>query len=149
VDSWHAAYRGLLPEQRLAKVTLPARTAAWQRILSPPSSASARRGSVTTVFDGEAGLTGFASFGESRDLAGWGEIAALYVAPAHWGRGVGSALFADAIADLTARQLSQVMLWVLEGNSRALQFYRGNGFSLDGARKVEDGYPQLRLRRER
>ena len=38
-------------------------------------------------------------------------------------------------------------LWVLEGNARALQFYQGNGFVLDGTRKVEDGLPQVRLRR--
>ena len=40
-----------------------------------------------------------------------------------------------------------MLLWVLEGNDRALGFYRGGGFALDGARKVEDGLPQLRLRR--
>lgn len=145
VESWHAAYRGLISEPRLAKVTVPSRTAAWQRNLSTRSRAA----HVTTVFDGEAGITGFASVGKSRDLAGWGEIWAIYVAPAHWGCGVGSALFADAIAELTARGLTSVMLWVLEGNTRALQFYQGNGFALDGARKVEDGFPQLRLRRER
>ena len=145
VDSWHAAYRGLISDQRLAKVTLPARTAAWQRTLSPLTP----RVSITTVFEGEAGITGFASYGKSRDLAGWGEIWAIYVSPDHWGCGVGSALFADAIAELTARQLPHVMLWVLEGNTRALQFYQGSGFVLDGARKIEDGYPQLRLRRER
>lgn len=148
VASWHAAYRGLISEARLAAFTVPVRTEAWRRNL-------ATRGEVrTTVFeaedeDGDASeIVGFASIGRSRGMAGWGEIWAIYVAPDWWGRGVGSALFADAMAELAARGMSKVMLWVLEGNTRALQFYQGNGFVLDGTRKVEDGFPVLRLRRE-
>jgi GNAT superfamily N-acetyltransferase len=89
------------------------------------------------------------SMEEGRRIRSYSQRARCLGSPDHWGRGVGSALFADAIAELTARQLTHVMLWVLEGNTRALQFYQGSGFVLDGARKIEDGYPQLRLRRER
>lgn len=142
VESWHAAYRGLISERRLASFTVPVRTMAWQRNL-------AVRGDVrTTVFEAEEKIVGFASIGRSRDLEGWGEIWAIYVAPDWWGRGVGSALFADAMAELAARGLSRVMLWVLDGNERALQFYQGNGFVLDGTRKSDDGFPVRRLRRE-
>ncbi len=143
VASWQAAYPGLISEARLAAMNVAACTESWRRIL-----AKARQSS-TTVFDGAAAITGFASVGRSRDLAGWGEIWAIYVAPDQWGRGVGSALFADAMGYLAGQQLSRVMLWMLEGNGRALQFYQGNGFVLDGARKIEDGLPQLRLRWER
>jgi GNAT superfamily N-acetyltransferase len=142
VASWQAAYPGLVPAQRLATMSVAARTESWRRVLTTRTESS------TTVFDGPAGISGFASSGRSRDLAGWGEIWAIYVAPDHWGRGVGSALFADAMAYLASRSLPHVMLWMLEGNTRALQFYQGNGFVLDGARKIEDGLPQLRLRRE-
>jgi ribosomal protein S18 acetylase RimI-like enzyme len=141
VASWHAAYRALIPAGRLAAFTVPVRTAAWQRNLRPGSAVR------TAVFDGSTGVVGFASVGPSRDLAGWGEVWALYVDPAAWGRGVGSALFADALAALARRGLPDVLLWVLEGNDRALGFYRGGGFALGAARKVEDGLPQLRLRR--
>jgi ribosomal protein S18 acetylase RimI-like enzyme len=144
VASWQVAYRELIPASRLATFTVPARTAAWRHNLG-------RRSEVfTDVFDdGDDGIVGFASFGASRELPGWGEIWAIYVAPEAWGRGVGSALFADAMATLAARGLARVMLWVLEGNERALRFYQGSGFVLDGARKVEDGLAQLRLRRGR
>ena len=141
VASWHAAYRELIPASRLATFTVARRTAAWDRNLR------LRSGIRTAVFvDGDQ-VRGFAAVGPSRELAGWGEIWALYVAPDAWGRGVGSALFADAIAALAAAGLRRVFLWVLEGNARALQFYQGNGLVLDGTRKVEDGLPQLRLRR--
>jgi GNAT superfamily N-acetyltransferase len=141
VESWQAAYQGLMSAQRLAAFTAGVRTPAWQRNLRE------RSGVRTTVFDGEAGIVGFASTGKSRDLIGWAEIWAIYVAPGSWGRGVGSALFAEAIAELAAQGLPRVMLWVLEGNQRALQFYQGNGFALDGTRRLDDGLPLLRLRR--
>jgi hypothetical protein len=53
------------------------------------------------------------------------------------------------MAWLAGRRLASVMLWMLEGNTRATHFYVGNGFALDGARKVEDGFRQLRFRRPR
>jgi ribosomal protein S18 acetylase RimI-like enzyme len=38
-------------------------------------------------------------------------------------------------------------LWVLEGNERAMAFYRRNGFTTDGARADEEffGVPELRM----
>jgi GNAT superfamily N-acetyltransferase len=141
VASWHAAYGELIPASRLATFTVEKRSVAWSRNLRH------RSGIRTAVFVDGAHLRGFSSIGPSRELVGWGEIWAIYVAPDAWGRGVGSALFADAIAALAGQGLTRVMLWVLEGNGRALQFYQGNGFALDGTRKVEDGLPQLRLRR--
>ncbi|HVV87383.1 MAG TPA: GNAT family N-acetyltransferase [Kofleriaceae bacterium] len=142
VESWHSAYRELMPARRLAAFTIPVRTVAWRHNLRE------RSGMRTTVFD-DGRVRGFASIGRSRDLPGWGEIWAIYVEPGAWGRGIGSALFADAMPALAARGLDRVMLWVLEGNQRALQFYQGNGFVLDGKRKVEDDLPQLRLVRAR
>lgn len=144
VESWHAAYRELISAQRLAAFNVPRRTAAWRQVLSNLSA-----GESTTVFDGERGITGFATSGRCRDRSGWGEIYALYVLPSEWGRGVGSALFAESIAYLASLGLLRVTLWMLEGNQRALQFYGGNGFALDGARKMEGGFAQVRLCRER
>lgn len=143
VASWQTAYRELIPAARLATFTVPARVAAWRRNLR------GGHGARTIVFEDAGGLAGFASIGRSHELAGWGEIYALYVDPERWGEGVGSALFASAIATLAADGRTRVLLWVLEGNERALQFYQGSGFALDGARKVEDGLAQLRLRRAR
>ncbi|MBK9035228.1 MAG: GNAT family N-acetyltransferase [Myxococcales bacterium] len=140
VASWHAAYQTLIPADRLAAFTVRVRAAAWRHNLETGSVRAA-------VFEDPGGVRGFSAVGPSRDLIGWGEIWALYVDPSMWGRGVGSALFADALTALTERRFDQVLLWVLEGNERALRFYQGGGFVLDGTRKVESGLPQLRLRR--
>jgi len=44
------------------------------------------------------------------------------VAPAHWGQGVGLALWDGARDGLKEEGCTQVTMWVLLGNARALQF---------------------------
>lgn len=143
VASWHAAYRELIPASRLATFTVPYRTMAWRRGLRE------RGATRTTVFDVDGEITGFASVARSREISGWGELRELYVAPDAWGQGVGSGLFAEAMAWFAAHGVRSVLLWMLDGNTRALGFYQGCGFVLDGARKTEDGFRQVRLRRAR
>jgi GNAT superfamily N-acetyltransferase len=156
VASWHHAYRELIPADRLANFTVERRTQAWRHNLSgrgpgrtivadaalaEPSSDSRATGEPSPD------IVGFASTGPSRGERGWGEIWALYVHPRAWGTGIGSALFADAMGYLTSLGYARTLIWILDGNQRAIEFYAGNGFALDGTRVVEDGYPQVRMRK--
>ena len=50
-------------------------------------------------------------------------VTALYVAPDAWGRGIGAALLAQAMADCDALQL-----WCFQSNARARRFYERHGF---------------------
>lgn len=50
----------------------------------------------------------------------------MYVRAVWHGTGVGQALLDAVVGDEPAQ------LWVLEGNARAIPFYRRNGFSFDG-----------------
>lgn len=54
----------------------------------------------------------------------------------------------DAIAFLAAHAHPRVTLWVLRGNARAIAFYEGFGFRLDGATKIEGALEELRMVRE-
>ncbi|QDP96831.1 GNAT family N-acetyltransferase [Microlunatus elymi] len=56
---------------------------------------------------------------------------ALYVRAEVYGRGVGHALLNQAIGSAAA------YLWVLDGNTRAIRFYRRQGFQFDGRSKTE------------
>jgi ribosomal protein S18 acetylase RimI-like enzyme len=60
-----------------------------------------------------------------------------------YGTGVAQALMAEAIGDRAA------YLWVVEGNDRAIAFYRKHGFDLDGVRDhlPETGTPEVRMSR--
>jgi RimJ/RimL family protein N-acetyltransferase len=141
VAGWHAAYRGLMPDERLDGFTVEVRVPAWARHLAGGSR------SRTTVCEHAGRVVGFISVGPSRDVDGWGEVWALYALPETWGTGVGRALLAEGLAWLAARDLRRVMLWVLDGNARAIRFYRAAGFELTGAAERKDDLPHLEMSR--
>jgi GNAT superfamily N-acetyltransferase len=66
------------------------------------------------------------------------ELHALYVLPAHWGRGIGNSLLAAAG--------SVSRLWVIEANVRARRFYERHGWRSDGAVRYAFGVPEVRYR---
>lgn len=65
------------------------------------------------------------------------ELVGLYLLAAHHGAGLGQALLDSAIGDQPAS------LWMAEDNPRARAFYVRNGFTPDGARKVEPAWEDL------
>jgi GNAT superfamily N-acetyltransferase len=101
--------------------------------------------------NGEA--LGYCNCGESRDpdaSADVGEVRTLFVAPAAWRHGAGSALMAAALDDLRERGYSEATVWSFAANERANAFYESAGFTRDGAGKSEDawaGLLQVRYRR--
>jgi ribosomal protein S18 acetylase RimI-like enzyme len=144
VAAWHAAYRGLMPDERLDAFTLDVREDRWLWILSDSDPSERAR---TTVYEREGRVVGFASVGPCRDEGRGGEIWALYVHPAEWRTGVGRALLDEGLAHLERSGFARARLWVLDGNARAIRFYEAAGFRLDGGAKNEDGLPHLRMQR--
>lgn len=146
VAAWHATYRGLMPETLLDRVTLEERTARWTVNLA--TTDRARRNTVYELVssNGDRSVEGFATFGVSRDEPSTGEVWALYVHPERWGIGAGRELMTDGLTHLKQRGFDEVMLWVLQGNHRAIRFYGAAGFQLDGGTKLDDGLPHLRMR---
>lgn len=138
VASWRHAYRGLLPDDSLEKLSVDEREAqriAW--FADPPAGAG-----VLVADDEEAGrVVGFATFGPSRDddtPAGTGEVPAIYVDPAEIGRGIGRELLAEAENALRAAGFVRATLWVLEANASARRFYEKAGWTWDGAVSTHD-----------
>ena len=69
---------------------------------------------------------------DAKTRATVGEIWALYVAPEHWRQGVGLALWDGARDGLKDEGCTQVTLWVLLQNERALEFFEhAAGFKRD------------------
>jgi GNAT superfamily N-acetyltransferase len=128
VGSWRHAYRGLLPDAYLDRLSVDDREAMWREAFGEVASGA---------FVAEAGdrIVGFASFGPSRDQDagdGTGEIPAIYVEPSVLGAGVGRELLRAATAALRAEGFGRATLWVLEANERARRFYEKAGWSWDG-----------------
>ena len=97
--------------------------------------------------DGE--LLGFTACGEGRDNGAGpqtGEIMTFFVAAGRWRAGVGRAVMAAALADLTARGCTEATVWSFAAND----FYEAHGFTRDGAERTEDAWahlPETRFRR--
>ncbi|WP_433556917.1 N-acetyltransferase family protein [Pseudonocardia xinjiangensis] len=137
VSSWQEAYRGLLPADVLAGLSVTGREQVWTAILSDPSA----RDPVLVAADGTTVL-GFVSMGPDRGGAAsedTGELYAFYVHPGCWREGIGGRLHSAAIQRLTALRFVSAALWVLAGNDRALGFYRSAGWVPDGQTKTDSG----------
>lgn len=78
------------------------------------------------------------------------EMPTLYVHPTHWRRGYGRALCREALERASGRGFGFVVLWVLDVNHHARDFYRRIGFQPDAAEKTaEDSVEPLKARRYR
>ena len=133
VETWRAAYTGLMPDEVVASFDVEARQRMWREGLSRPR----RPGSETLVAALGGDVVGFVSVGACRNEDGPGELYAIYLDPAHWGTGIGRALIERAEESLRASGFTDARLWVLEGNERAERFYRAAGWVQDG-RKVDE-----------
>lgn len=132
VRSRQAAYRGLMPKEYLAGLRPEDRAARYDFATTDPA-----RPHTLVAIDGDA-IVGFATTAPSDDMD-WtdhGELCALYVDPEQWGCGVGLALVAAGRERLASSGFRKALLWVLDGNERAQQFYRQDGWIADGSRRM-------------
>jgi RimJ/RimL family protein N-acetyltransferase len=151
VDSWRAAYLGLVPAVVLHQLSVRTRTASWTRILTEGEARGSR--SWVAVLDGL--IVGFISAGPTRDTDDHrgqvGEVYAIYLAPMAWGHGLGGELLRVAEDDLCERGYRVATLWVLVGNARARRFYAQCGYEADGGIQNETigpaVLPSVRYRR--
>lgn len=143
---WQEAYDGLLEPQRLKEKTDPAgigrRTERWRGAIE----AGVVRWLAFNPGHGvpiQDRVIGFSSPGPGRDDDAPTplELYSVYARQAWWGSALGQRLLDVAIGKQAAS------LWMLEGNDRALAFYRRNGFVEDGARVDEEffGVPEIRM----
>ncbi len=126
--AWKETYTGLMPEEILARRSLEG---CRQTAHKFPEH------TLVAIKDGE--VVGFACYlPEVREPAsrqGASEIVALYVLEKHQGSGIGTALLNKCLELLSGKP---VLLFVLEGNQKALNFYRRKGFVLTGHKTEQD-----------
>ena len=119
-----------LPRRGVAQIDAHDRSERWREHLSQGTS-------VTMLAETGGQLVGFAAFGKCRDedlsSGAVGEVMAIYVHPAAWRRGVGSALLREAVDRLRSGGFAEVSLWVIEANRQAIAFYERFGFVRDGS----------------
>jgi GNAT superfamily N-acetyltransferase len=136
VETWRAAYQGLMPDEAVARFDVEERRRMWREGLGREP----RPGSATFVAELEGEVVGFASVGAARDEddaeVTTGELYAIYLHPTCWDRGIGRALLERAEESMRSSGFTLAILWVLEGNERGERFYRAAGWKPDG-RKLD------------
>ncbi len=137
VETWRAAYRGVVPDAHLAGLSVTERAAGWHSFLG---DATGRRFACVARDDAD-GLIGFAAGGPERSGDGRyrGELYALYVLPSEQRRGVGRGLVRAVANRLVAADTRSMLLWVLEANPRARAFYEALGGSVVRRQPIEIG----------
>lgn len=151
IRAWQVGYRGQMPDDYLDGLSILDRQAVWRQRLTD--------GLVDNVMfvaedpiDGH--VCGWVGVGAIRREAtadcppSTGELWALNLEPEAWGRGIATALMLAAVDELAAQGYGWAILWVLDTNARGRRFYEREGWSPDGAVKidVERGFALRELR---
>jgi GNAT superfamily N-acetyltransferase len=135
VDSWQAAYHGIVPDAYLKGLTYQKREAVFRRALESDEE-------ETYLVEEDGRDIGILTIGPCRDAdldsAAIGEIWGIYISPEHWRHGIGRRLVKEAEHILHDRGCREVVLWVLEDNMEARYFYEAMGFHQDGATKLTE-----------
>jgi len=119
-ESWGNAYRGVIPHLHLDGM-IRRRTPEWW-------GTTIRAGGELLVLQVCGTVAGYATFGPARARSKYeGEIYELYIAPAHQGLGFGERLFEACRYHLDGHQLSGLIVWALEDNTTAADFYWRRG----------------------
>ncbi len=80
------------------------------------------------------------------DLPDYYELTAIHVEPAFKNSGIGSQLISKAEQIAKEKGFKNLMLWVLDGNIRAINFYKKHGYKCDGQKKFHVNWNAGELR---
>jgi GNAT superfamily N-acetyltransferase len=129
------AYTGLLDPANLAAVTPETQARIWG------DRASRERDThVMLVADQGGRVVGYSYVGPGDDPE-IGDLYALFVHPDVLGTGVAQRLLDESLSVLRGFGYQIMLLWVLEGNDRAIRFYEKSGWRHDGTRRVSSRGP--------
>ena len=125
VDTWRTTYKGILPDDYLAKLSYESYQQMWERSLSNPNPTC-----VAYVAEHKSnGIVGFASGGAERqgDFKYKAELYGIYVLAEHQRRGIGTMLIQAVTGELAEHGFVNIVLWALEANHPARAFYEALG----------------------
>ena len=132
--SWHEAYTGIVSQEYLDKLTLEK---CEKMAFSWPDN--------IIIAKENGNVIGFVCYGDRGEEApDVGEIFALYVLADYYGKGVGRKLMDVGLEQI--KHFSQVRLWVLKENKRAIRFYEKCGFQPDGTEMTSPNISATEIR---
>jgi GNAT superfamily N-acetyltransferase len=154
IDTWRAAYAGIVPQARLDSMDVQTYRLRWLE-----SVTTGRPGVELLVAEVDGRLAAYAVAGPYRPqedagpevVTGLAELYALYVDPPMQGRGAGTAVHDTVLRMLAAQGNQEAALWVLADNLPSRRWYERRGWRADGALSTwsagDRELPELRMRR--
>ena len=162
VQGWRFAYQGLISQDYLDSLSVAKDTERMRGYLSQfPQNSPPSRSAPVQSSDGEKrsfmlavrddAVLGFCCFSAApnnadrveRAVPGGamvGRLHSLYIDPDALGQSIGHTLMSHALSTFAAWGCERANLWVLEGNSRAISFYKRQGWRCTGATKVDRSF---------
>ena len=124
VDTWRAAYRGIVPDSILAELSYERREERWQRNFQAHTDQH-----VLHVALDSGVVAGFAGGGPERaSTPGYdAEVYALYVRPQNQRQGIGQQLVRSVCIELAGLGFGSILIWVLRDNHAGRSFYEKIG----------------------
>lgn len=121
--AWRQAYTGMIPHKALDTMVRRRDADWWARAI--------RYSTRILVLEVMDEIAGYATLGSNRisTLPQSGEVYELYLMPEYQGVGLGKRLFLAARQELARLGLTGCVVWVLEDNDPAINFYRNAGGS--------------------
>ena len=135
--TWNEVYDGIVSADYNDRTTVDIRAARWHERIAG--------GRSVLVAERDGRIMAVTSWGQRRDDRGGAdlELMSIYLAPEARGTGLADRLVQQSLGDADA------VLWVFEGNARAIAFYRRHGFEPDGEAEldIDTGVPEIRMAR--
>lgn len=141
-SSWQTSYRGILPDRILDTMDTARRAALRREILLDADALNLVAYDTT-----HRELVGFCNAGKSRRQGPRvGELYEIYIVDRAKRFGLGRDLFESTTAWCRARQMTSLIIWVLEANQYARRFYAAmGGREGDRIQSSVRGYPVVEL----
>ena len=155
VASWQTTYRGIVPDDYLAGLSVEQREPRWTVILAD-TTGPAGAACAFVADTGGGRVVGFADGGPRRegDPAFAGELYAIYLLAEYQGQGIGRRLVASVTERLHTLGMASLLVWALARNP-ACRFYEALGgrpigrkpITIGGATldEVAYGWPDTRI----
>jgi len=144
VDTWRAAYRGIVPGEYLASLPYRESQETWLRVMGE----GGEQAGCVFVAEEVGTLLGFSS-GRARTRFSQGlteykvVLETLYVLPSRQGEGIGRRLVGAIASRLAESGVPSMLLWVLEEKTTARRFYESLGGTVLGQGSFELGGAEL------
>lgn len=131
IQTWQETYRGIMPNEYLDNLSSEFQTRAekWREGLSDPHNPG-----TTILAERDQKILGFCNCGPDRGDSGNGEFRAINIINDGKRQGIGTQFMQLMARDLTDQGFTSGLLWVAEGNTPAIKFYKKLGGQQKGTK---------------